>query len=64
MSYKIRLCENCGHGLRSNHSYSYNHINIAQDPAIHEFCSRKCKVEWCYKIAEENQKKWKKEKMK
>jgi endogenous inhibitor of DNA gyrase (YacG/DUF329 family) len=47
-------CELCGKPLKLYQSQSYDRhykfvfINIAQDPAKHFFCSKKCKNDWIF----------------
>jgi len=48
-----KLCELCGKPLkRSQRNYDRHHkfvfINIAQEPAKHYFCSKRCKNEWIF----------------
>ena len=43
------LCEQC-HRLIGRGSVV--HVNIAQDEPVHYFCSKKCRLEWCYEVAE------------
>ncbi|MBA7512931.1 hypothetical protein ES705_04940 [subsurface metagenome] len=46
-------CELCGKLLKLyqknyNRPYKFIFINIAQEPAKHYFCSKKCKNEWIF----------------
>ena len=48
-----KKCELCGKPLKQYQSnfdrpYKFVFINITQDPAIHYFCSKKCKNEWIF----------------
>ena len=45
-------CDNCGRGL-NKHTKTRVHINRAQDPSHHFFCSDECKNNWCYAIAKQ-----------
>ena len=48
-----KLCELCGKPLKlsqrnSDRPHKFVFINIAQEPAKHYFCSKKCKNEWIF----------------
>jgi endogenous inhibitor of DNA gyrase (YacG/DUF329 family) len=48
-----KKCELCGKALKLYQSnfdrpYKFVFINIAQEPAKHYFCSKKCKNEWIF----------------
>ena len=50
-----KSCEFCGKPLKLyQRNYDRPHkfvfINIAQDPAEHYFCSKKCKADWIFKL--------------
>ena len=48
-----KLCELCGKPLKlsqrnSDRPHKFVFINIAQEPAKHYFCSKKCKNKWIF----------------
>ncbi|MFX1324929.1 MAG: hypothetical protein ACFE8N_08225 [Promethearchaeota archaeon] len=48
-----KCCESCGKTVKRyqnnyDRPYKFVFINIAQDPAKHYFCSKKCKNEWIF----------------
>ena len=48
-----KFCELCGKPLKlsqrnSDRPHKFVFINIAQEPAKHYFCSKKCKTEWIF----------------
>ncbi|MBY9014878.1 MAG: hypothetical protein KGD68_04230 [Candidatus Lokiarchaeota archaeon] len=48
-----RNCELCGKHLKQyqrnyDRHYKFVFINIAQEPAKHYFCSKKCKNDWIF----------------
>ncbi len=55
-----KLCELCGKPLKLyQRNYDRPHkfvfINIAQDPAKHYFCSKRCKNEWIFNPTSDHQ---------
>ncbi|MHA2392359.1 MAG: hypothetical protein ACXAEX_10315 [Promethearchaeota archaeon] len=48
-----KICELCGKSVKQyqknyDRPYKFVFINIAQEPAKHYFCSKKCKTEWIF----------------
>ena len=52
-----KKCELCGKHLKhyqnnNDRPYKFVFINIAQEPAKHYFCSKRCKNEWIFNPSE------------
>ena len=45
--YRPRLCEFCEEPLRKS---KVRHVNIQNDPHVHFFCCKPCRLEWIYEV--------------